>query len=304
MGGQGTDEVSNSPMQTQTVSSPKRSRKKTEKRTSKKRSKKKKTMAERADRHVLYEQAVQDPKADVTTLAKLYKKIRKKPALAFREDFCGTATLSTEWIKGGKQRTAYGVDLDRPTLDWGQQHNLGPLSDADRKRIELFEGNVLTARGPRADLVAALNFSYCCLKERKQLLAYFKNTHKNMAEDGLFFLDVLGGSETMGTDENRHDLDGFTYRWKQHHFDPRTHDMRCSIAFYFSDGSKIAPAFEYDWRLWTMPELCDLLDEAGFSRTHRLWEKTDKKGNGTGNFSEPKRVENQESWWTYLVAER
>lgn len=292
-------------MQTQTASSPKRTsnkRSQNEKKTKKKK-KKKATMAERADRHVLYEQAVQDPKTDVATLAKLYKKIRKKPARSFREDFCGTATLSTEWVKGGSDRTAYGVDLDLPTLEWGREHNIGSLDVLDAQRIELALGNVLTARGPKADLTAALNFSYCCLKERKQLLAYFKNARRNMTKDGLFFLDVLGGTETMGPDENRHDLDGFTYRWKQHCFDPLTHELYCTIAFFFSDGSKLAPAFEYDWRLWTMPELCDVLDEAGFSRTHRLWEKTDKKGNGTGRFYEPKRVENQESWWTYLVAE-
>ncbi len=82
----------------------------------------------------------------------------------------GTATLSTEWVKAGKDRTAYGVDLDRPTLDWGREHNIGSLNVVDAQRIELVEANVLTARGPKADLTAALNFSYCCFKERKQLL--------------------------------------------------------------------------------------------------------------------------------------
>lgn len=274
------------------------------KRRKKPKKKKKMMQAETADRHALYERAVQDPGTDAATLAAMFKKIRKRAAKSFREDFCGTGTLSTEWIKAGRDRTAYGVDLDEPTLEWGRAHNVAQLSASAAGRIELARGNVLDARGPKSDLVAALNFSYCCLKERKTLLAYFKNARKNLAKDGLFIMDVLGGSETMGTDENRHDLGDFVYRWKQHSFDPLTHDMRCSISFYFSDGSKLAPAFEYDWRLWTMPELCDVLDEAGFSSVHRLWEKTDKRGDGTGEFFEPKRAENQESWWTYLVAER
>jgi len=288
-------------MQTQTVSPAKRSKKRPSK---KKRAKKKKTEAERADRHALYERAVQDPATDAATLAKLYKSLRKKAPKSLREDFCGTATLSTEWVKGGKSRTAFGVDLDRPTLDWGIENNIGGLSTGAAARIQVIEGNVLDATGPHCDVTAALNFSYCCLKDRKTLVAYFRNVHRNMPEDGLFIMDVLGGSETMGEDENRHDLGEFTYRWKQHFFDPLTHEMRCSISFYFDDGSKLAPAFEYDWRLWTMPELCDALEEAGFSRVHRMWEKTDKRGNATGDFFEPKRVENQESWWTYLVAER
>ncbi len=271
---------------------------------SRKSKRRKPTQAEVADRHALYERAVQDPTTDAATLGKLYRKVRKKAAVSLREDFCGTATLATAWIKGSKKRTAVGVDLDRPTLDWGIEHNLGGLSSADAQRITLYEANVLDGKGAKADLTCALNFSYCCLKTRPLLLAYFKAVRKSLKKDGLFIMDVLGGSETMGPDENRHNLGEFVYRWKQHFFDPLTHEMRCSISFYFDDGSKLAPAFEYEWRLWTMPELCDVLEEAGFSKVHRMWEKTDKKGNHTGEFFEPKRVENQESWWTYLIAER
>ncbi len=276
----------------------------TAKRDKKRRKKKRMTLAQQADRHALYERAVQDPKTDAATLAKLFRRIRKVPAQSLREDFCGTATLASAWVAGGKDRTAYGVDLDRPTLTWGLKNNVGKLSASAAKRITLTEGNVLHARGPKSDLACALNFSYCCLKDRKQLVAYFKNVRKNLGKDGLFMMDVLGGSETMGRDENLHDLGAFTYRWKQHRFDPRTHELFCSISFYFEDGSKIAPAFEYDWRLWTMPELCDALSDAGFGKVHRMWEKTDKRGEPTGEFHEPKRVENQESWWTYLIAER
>ncbi len=274
------------------------------KREKKRRKKKPKTLAEKADRHALYERAVQDPKTDAATLAKLYRRIRKASPTALREDFCGTASLATAWVQGGKDRTAHGVDLDRPTLAWGLEHNVAPLSASEQKRITLTEGNVLHARGPKADLTCALNFSYCCLQERKQLVTYFKNVRKNLGKDGLFMMDVLGGSETMGRDENLHDLGEFTYRWKQHRFDPRTHELYCSISFYFKDGSKMVPAFDYDWRLWTMPELCDALTDAGFGTLHRMWEKTDKRGEPTGDFHEPKRVENQESWWTYLIAER
>jgi hypothetical protein len=52
------------------------------------------------------------------------------------------------------------------------------------------------------------------------------------------------------------------------------------------------------------PELRDILLEAGFSKVHFYWEKTDAKGEGTGVFYEPDYVENQEIWWTYIAAER
>ena len=264
----------------------------------------KKSLAAKADRHALYERAVQDPKTDAATLGKLYRALRKKPARSFREDFCGTGTLATEWIKGHKSRTALGIDLDRPTLAWGRKHNIDTLGSSAAKRIELVEGNVLSGKGPKSDITAALNFSYCCFKTRKELVKYFKAARKTLKPDGLFVADVLGGSETMGTDDNRHNLGPFIYRWSQDFFDPLTHEMRCSINFHFPDGSSIEPAFTYDWRLWTMPELTDICEEAGFSKVHRMWERTDKKGEGTGVFFEPKHVENQESWWTYLIAER
>ncbi len=264
----------------------------------------KKTLAALADRHTLYERAVQDPQTDAATLAKLYQSFRKKSPKSLREDFCGTATLATAWVEGNKARTAVGVDLDAPTLAWGREHNIGRTAASVARRIELLQGNVLEGKGPKADVTCALNFSYCCFKKRKDLLQYFKAARKSLRPEGLFIADVLGGSETMGPDENHHKLGEFTYRWTQEFFDPLTHEMRCTISFHFPDGSSLDPAFSYDWRLWTMPELADVCREAGFSKVHRMWEKTDKRGEGTGVFFEPKRVENQESWWTYLVAER
>ena len=136
------------------------------------------------------------------------------------------------------------------------------------------------------------------------LLEYFKAARKRLKADGIFVLDVLGGTDSMGADVNSHHLGDFVYVWEQAHFDPLTHEFLAHIHFEFPDGSRVTKAYTYDWRLWTMPELCDVLRDAGFSATHPLWEKTDARGEGLGLFYEPKRVENQQSWWTYLVAER
>jgi hypothetical protein len=37
------------------------------------------------------------------------------------------------------------------------------------------------------------------------------------------------------------------------------------MSFLFSDGSALANAFEYDWRLWSPSELSDALREVGFA---------------------------------------
>jgi len=262
------------------------------------------TMADEAERHRLYERAVQDPEIDTQALGKLYRRYRKTDAKVLREDFCGTGLLATTWVRSRKDRRAVGVDLDGPTLQWGLRNHVEPAGPDVARRVKLLEADVRDAKGGKADLTCALNFSYQVFKQRGDLLRYFKTVRRGLRPDGIFVLDVLGGTEVMGEDENVHDLDDFSYRWEQAQFDPLTHDLECHIHFEFPDGSKLSPAFSYEWRLWTMPELSDLLTEAGFSRLHRLWEKTDARGEGTGKFFEPKKVENQESWWTYLVAER
>jgi len=262
------------------------------------------SLASRADRHDLYELAVQAPESDADTLASLFRRFRKREALSLREDFCGTAALSTAWVKGKRGRTAIGVDLDQPTLDWGLEHRVRPAGPEVAARVELRRANVLDGVGPKVDVAAGLNFSYCVLHERAALVAYFRAARRKLVDDGILVLDVFGGSETMGTKLNRRKVGKFTYRWEQRSFDPLSHHIVCAIGFEFPDGSSIDDAFYYDWRLWTVPELRDALLEAGFSRVRALWERTDFDGEGTNSFYEPKHVDNQESWWTYVVAER
>ena len=77
----------------------------------------------------------------------------------------------------------------------------------------------------------------------------------------------------------------FTYVWDQHSYDPITGSAVCKIHFHFPDGSKIRDAFTYHWRLWTLPELRELLAEAGFARSTVYWEGTDEEtGEGDGDF--------------------
>ncbi|MCX4248008.1 class I SAM-dependent methyltransferase [Paraliomyxa miuraensis] len=262
--------------------------------------------AAKADRHELYELSVQAPESDAATLARLFKRLRKRDAMSMREDFCGTAALSSAWVRSKEGRTAVGIDLDQPTMDWGLAHRIEPHGPDVARRLELIRANVLDGAGPKVDLAAGLNFSYCILHERRDLLAYFKAARRKLVDDGVFMLDVFGGWESMQPQTNvRKVPDGFTYRWEQRSFDPLTHHIVCSICFDFRDGSSIEDAFHYDWRLWTSPELRDVLLEAGFSEVHLMWERTNAKGEGTGAFYEPKKdVENQDSWWTYIVAER
>jgi SAM-dependent methyltransferase len=262
------------------------------------------SLAARADRHDLYEQAVQDPVADVEILERLFRKYRRRRALSMREDFCGTGVLSLAWASSHPKRVAIGVDLDAPTLAWGVANRIEGADPAVARRVQLIQGDVLDGGGPPVDIVCAMNFSYCVFKTREQLRRYFEVARRQLAEDGLLVLDLFGGTDAIIEEETESQCDGFVYQWEQASFDPFSHDIVCHIHFLFPDGSAIRKAFTYDWRLWTIPELRELLREAGYSRVHVLWERTDEDGDGTGAYYEPARVENQECWWTYIVAER
>jgi SAM-dependent methyltransferase len=275
--------------------------------------KKGKTLANEANIHDLYQNAVQAPEADVEFFIDTYNKLRGKQALLMREDFCGTALLSVEWCKTDPARTAIGIDLDKPTLEWGQKHNIDAADGNMKERVTLIEANVLDsdATTAKADITCALNFSYNIFKTRDALREYFTAARKGLKEDGLFIIDMFGGTETMDELEEERDVDDedFTYIWDQDKFNPITHEMLCYIHFNFPDGSKLKKAFTYDWRLWTMPEVIELLKEAGFSKVRVFWEEfvdsddDDDEMEGTGNYEEVTEPENQESWVNYIVAE-
>ena len=59
--------------------------------------------------------------------------------------------------------------------------------------------------------------------------------------------------------------------------------MICHIHFKFKDGSRIKKAFSYDWRLWTLPEIREVMEEAGFSNTRVYWEDEDEEGEGSSS---------------------
>ena len=275
---------------------------KPEKAKGKKAKEKKPTRAERADRHELYQKAVQAPEADVEFFEKTFRRIRGRRPMSLREDFCGTALFSCMWVQSDRERTAIGIDLDGPTLEWGRQHNLAELEDKQRERVQLVQANVLDGAGARTDIVCAMNFSYNVFKTREELRKYFAVVYDRLEDDGVLFTELFGGLEAVVAIEEKRKCSGFTYVWEQASYNPITHEMLCHIHFTFPDRSKIERAFSYEWRLWTLPEVRELLREVGFRDVQVYWEEVDADGEGTGNFHPTEYEENQESWLVYIVA--
>ncbi|MEN7342800.1 MAG: class I SAM-dependent methyltransferase [Pseudomonadota bacterium] len=261
------------------------------------------SQAASADKHDLYEQSVQDVEAEIDFIDDTYRALRGKKATLYREDFCGTASASCEWVRRRNGNHAVGVDFDRATLDWGLDHRVSLLSSEAQLRLKLVHGDVLEVTTELADIVGAFNFSYFTFKDRATLSRYFRNVRKGLAEDGLFILDAFGGSEAHSELKEKTKHDGFTYVWHQKRFEPVTGHMLAHIHFHFGDGSKMKKAFTYDWRLWTLPEIQELLLEAGFGKVSVYWEGTDEDGDANGEFAPSDTGDADPAWVAYIVAE-
>ena len=263
------------------------------------------SMSARADRHALYEKSVQDVSHEYDFINKTYRKIRGHNAHFLREDFCGTAKMCCEWVSHRSKNIAVGVDIDSEVLAWGKKHNLSKIKSDARKRVTLLQDNVIKVRTKPAQIILAMNFSYQLFKQRDTLRKYFKNVHKSLADDGVFFLDAFGGYEAFSEMKEKTRHKSFTYIWEQEYYNPITGDMTCHIHFQFPDKSRLKKAFTYEWRLWTLPEIQELLNEAGFSRVTVYWEGTDEEtGEGDGIYSPSRQGDADPSWVCYLSAEK
>jgi hypothetical protein len=260
-----------------------------------------------ADRHELYQLAVQSPEADLAFLRRAHGRWNRRPPRHLREDFCGTALLCATWTKRDGC-TAEGFDLDPEPLAWGAVHNLEPLGRR-ASRVVLHQKDVRGKSHKPADIRVAQNFSYWVFRERMQLLEYFRSVRADLARGGLFAIDVYGGPDaTEEIEDTRRVEGGFTYVWDQSRYLPGSGEYTCHIHFRFRDGSEMRRAFSYRWRFWNLPELRDLLREAGFRRVEAWFEQSeesDREGRGNGSFRLDESGESCHdcaAWVAYLIA--
>ena len=260
-------------------------------------------LAARADRYDLYQQSVQEPQADFRLIDRVFRQSFGRPARLLREDFCGTALMACDWVQRHPENRAWGIDLDPQPLAWGRQHNLARLRPEQAARIKLIEGDVRDVGHARVDVTAALNFSYFLFQTRAELRHYFECARSTLLPEGMLLLDAYGGADAQRALRERRRVKNYHYVWDQHSFDPITHRVINHIDFEFGDGSRLQRAFRYDWRLWSIPEIRELLAEAGFPRSQVYWEGTNRRtGKGNDVFTRREHAPDDPAWVAYVVA--
>lgn len=264
-------------------------------------------MAEKADKFVCYQESVQSPEHEIELFEQVYRDVNRRRPLTLREDFCGTFAVCCEWVKSHPRRTAVGVDLCGDTLQWGREHNLNRLKETEASRVRLLQKDVRRGSRPQVDVLAAQNFSFWIFKTRAEVLEYLKVARSNLQPGGVMVMDMMGGGDcyleeqidkrTIGKGKK-----SFKYHWEQASFNPVNRDASFYISFRFKDGSKLKRVFEYHWRFWTIPEIRELVEEAGFRESHVYWEEEDEDGDDTGVWSRTERAASTASWLAYIVA--
>ncbi|XP_019178843.1 PREDICTED: uncharacterized protein LOC109173979 isoform X2 [Ipomoea nil] len=297
---------------------------------------------------MLYQQSVQSPKGDISYLQKFFLMyVGGRVPLHFQEDFCGTALLSAEWLRGDARRTAVGLDLDLEALEWCMENNVKKIGADISSRAFLFHGNVLQplearlvnagtqdrvqninlkdgehgspdpklmdAQLPARDIVCAFNYSCCCLHTRPELVTYFRHALSGLnKKGGIFVMDLYGGTSSECELRLQRKFPNFTYVWEQTEFDIIKRKTRISLHFNLQNPKrKLRHAFSYSWRLWSLPEIKDCLEEAGFRCVHfwmrQMPDSEDIKstyGFSAGQdikYEEVTSFQQQDSWNAYIV---
>ncbi|KAK9829668.1 hypothetical protein WJX72_007255 [[Myrmecia] bisecta] len=163
-----------------------------------------------------------------------------------------------------------GADLSGPALSDLQaaEHANKACHDDDGARSDCCDAETDDLRCKPADIVCFFNFSVCLLFTRSDVLRYFRHVRQAInPEGGVFVLDLLGGpaAEVNARIQRRNDVTGMTYLWEQVGYNPVTRHIHTYITLCDPETKQVLPrAFAYHWRLWTLPDVLELLRQAGF----------------------------------------
>ena len=270
-------------------------------------------------RLTLYEQAVQHPDAELALLLGMYAHHhREETPTRFREDFAASAALAARFVAIDENHRALAVEID-PAIAAFARDQAAQRYPERADDLHVVADDVVNVYRPRVDLTCSLNFSSFIYHSRAQLRGYFRSARRGLGRGGVLVVDLFGGPGAQRVMTQRRTFDAtlasdgdggqtagqVTYIWEQREFDAATGRIDCRISFALGDGRRLEDAFVYDWRLWSIPEMCEVLAEAGF-RDVTVWcDRFDPAtGQSDGHYQPARHLPTREDWIAYISARR
>lgn len=194
------------------------------------------------------------------------------PARTLHEDFSGSAAFANAWCTSNPRRSALAIDMDPEAHADGTPHPRLRRLTADLTRLPR------TLPGPaKADVVYAGNFATCEVHARDALVAYLTRARQRLTPGGVFVCDLYAGPGAWRTGDTRvihpplPELPSYrvAYTWRQREADLVNGLVANAIDFELVNARGVAVhelvnAFNYHWRLWSIPEMRDAMAQAGF----------------------------------------
>lgn len=258
------------------------------------------------DKYDLYIESVQDPEGVVRFLDHIYRnKMFHDPYIPFmlREDFAGTGINCHEWLKSNSvpepsHNKAMAVDIDSEPI----QKGVDMFGDTYHGNRMYFHCEDSFVYDEPADMIICLNSSIFSVHSREELLRYFNDSYRRLdRDDGVFIFEIYGGPFAYMPGKDEVGFDDFTFVWQQEEVDLLSGHSKNSISFKIPDGDDMERAFTYDHRIWSFPELMDILGETDFRDTE-VYLNTDFESSKEPDSYEPvDKVDVNTSFEAYIV---
>ncbi|KAK5668528.1 hypothetical protein QVD99_005543 [Batrachochytrium dendrobatidis] len=214
---------------------------------------------------------------DETNLAtKTYTRSDPAPPIPriLLEDFCGTCVLADAWCKQHVTNTAIGIDNDPAVTAYARSQT---LIHSHSSRVSVWTGDVLDPtlfmeKNKQVDMIAALNYGVFYFHKRHDLIKYLKRCLVGLKPGGVLIADCFGGARVFSSQGRlfKRRIADFTYFFEQTPINPLTNKLGVRLHFRFDDGSWLKNAYTYVFRVYSITEIQEAMEEAGFSSSF-IW---------------------------------
>ena len=215
--------------------------------------------------------------------------------------------LACRWVELKKHHRAIGVDIHGPTLDWGRARHVDSMTPDEQSRISLIEDDVRNVTSPKADVLCALNFSYCVFKTRAELRSYFQSPTTRSRRTDCSSRTRGAAARPRSSRSRARDRRRLHLRLGPARVRPRVLPDDLQDPFRVRGRQPtLTTRSSTNGVCGLCPRSGELLEEVGFQDVHVLWGRapTASPARATASSVESEKGDADDAWIAYVVGRR